>query len=358
MAVTAGKDDEDVPHVTVPLWERKGCQPNCAACPFAGPDGKPRHRPVLGEPPANGVAPRAVLVGEGPGHDEVQKGRPFVGKTGQWLDARLTESGHTRGLFWVGNATACQPPKGLKNDHNMGAATAACRPLFLAQYRPVSKLPVLAMGKWAGAAVNDGKPISVETGRGFIRQNLLLTWHPTYAAFYNPWKAGEFVNDLERFKRLQDGTLERAPKLVIRPSVKDVARLVSQAKKKYDGVVACDIETRAPDGEPDYFGKDPTRAALKTICLATPEFGIAHWWGSNMAVQRLFIKWLQDKTLLKVFHNGWFFDLRVLARYGIVPAPVRDTRDMRRAVSATSRLSLRYLASIYADFPAWKEDEK
>lgn len=350
-------DDGEVPSVEVPLWERPKCKPNCAACPFAT-NGSPPHRPVLGEAPVNNRAPQAVLIGEGPGHDEVQKQRPFVGKTGQWLDARLNETGHTRGLYLILNATACQPPRGMKNDHNMGAATAACRPLFLAQYNQYTRLPTLAMGKWAGAAANKGHPISVETGRGFIRDNLLLTWHPTYAAFYNPWKAGEFVNDLERFKRLLGGTLERPPELVIRPSVKDIARLVSQAKKRFDGVVAVDIETRAPDGQPDYLGKDPTRAELKTIAMGTPDLGVAYWWASDMAVQRVIIRWLTDKTLLKVFHNGWFFDLRVLARKGIVPFPVRDTRDMRRAVSATSRLSLRYLASIYADFPPWKEDEK
>ncbi len=346
-----GGDDVEVPTRPANLWEREGCKPNCEACPFANL-GQPRHKPVLMEGPPNGKEPMAVLVGEGPGSEEVEKGRPFVGRTGQWLDARLQENDLNRTRMVVLNATACQPPRGLKNDTNMGAATAACRPLFLAQFAKFNKLPILAMGKWAGAAVNAGHPISVETGRGFIRDNLLLTWHPTYAAFYNPWKAGEFVNDLQRFKRLIDGSLERPPEVVIRPTVQDIKRLSREP------VLGCDIETRAPAGKPDYWGKDPTRAELKTIAFGTRTKGYAYWWGSNLAVQRSIVALLTNQKVVKVFHNGYFFDLRVLRRYGIEPYPVRDTRDERRAVSATSRLSLRFLTSIYCDFAPWKEDEK
>jgi DNA polymerase len=324
--------------------------PDCAHCPFSK-DGKPGNKPVMAERCAH---PVGVLVGEGPGSDEVDKGRPFVGRTGQWLDARLTENGLDRNKLVVMNATACMPPKGLKSDQNMGHAAKACLPWFAAAYAPYKDLPVLAMGKWAGAAANGGKAITVETGRGFIRKNLLVTWHPTYAAFYNPWKAGEFVNDLQRFKRLIDGTLEQPPEVVIRPTVRDIENLVKQS----GGVIACDIETRAPAGQPSHLGKDPTRAELRTIAIGTPTRGVAYWWGSDLKVQRAVTAALEDPKTLKVFHNGYFFDLRVLRRYGVVPAPVIDTRDMRRAVSATSRLSLRYLTSLYSDFAPWKEDEK
>lgn len=334
-------------------------KPDCAACPFRSDKGGPRHKPVLGAAPFHA---KAVLVGEGPGHQEVEEGTPFVGRTGQWLDQRLYAVGLDREDLAVLNATACEPPKGMKTDANMGAATHCCRPLFDEQYQPFKRLPVLAMGKWATQAVTGGRAIAVETGRGFVRDigpglgNLIVTWHPTYAAFHNPWKAGEFVTDLERFKRLIDGTLEAAPKTIIHPKVGDVARVMALAHKQ--GAVAVDIETRAGHERPAYEGKDPTRAELRTIALGTPDLGVAYWWGSDQSVQRVICAHLHDKTIVKVFHNGYFFDLRVLERYGIRPEPVMDTRDMRRAVSATSRLSLRFLASIYSDFAPWKEDEK
>ena len=66
---------------------------------------------------------------------------------------------------------------------------------------------------------------------------------------------------------------------------------------------------------------------------------------------------LLDAELVKVYHNGPWFDLRVLDRYGLNTANWEDTRDLRRAISSTSRLSLGYLGSLYCDIPAWKLDD-
>jgi hypothetical protein len=63
-----------------------------------------------------------------------------------------------------------------------------------------------------------------------------------------------------------------------------------------------------------------------------------------------------------VMQNGWWFDMRVLSRYGIKVNNMADTRDMRRAISVTSRLSLGYMGSLYLDIEDWKlkggDDEK
>lgn len=333
-------------------------RPDCVNCPFSK-DGQPQHKPVLGIRPPPGQC-SGVLVGEGPGAEEVSQDEPFVGKTGEWLKARLEESLLQYDDFAILNATACQPPRGMKTDTNMGQAAHACYRLFHWQWEPYAhaRKPMLAMGKWAGHAVNTGSTVTVDTGRGFVRTakwgQWLLTWHPTYAAFYNPWKAGEFINDVQRFRRLIHNTLEKPPKTIIRPTVQDLTQLIA----KSGGTIAVDIETRAPHGQPSHLGKDPTRADLRTIAFGTPNLGIAYWWGSDSEVQKYIIQQLQNPKLQKVFHNGWFFDLRVLQRYHIHTINVIDTRDMRRAVSATSRLSLRFLASVYSDFAPWKEDEK
>lgn len=67
---------------------------------------------------------------------------------------------------------------------------------------------------------------------------------------------------------------------------------------------------------------------------------------------------MSDASLAKVFHNGPWFDLRVMAREGIPVTNWQDTRDLRRALSATSRLSLRYLGSLYCDISNWKDEEE
>ena len=54
---------------------------------------------------------RLVFVGEGPGYDEDQCGRPFVGKAGQLL-TRIIENGMglTRDAVYICNVVKCRPP--------------------------------------------------------------------------------------------------------------------------------------------------------------------------------------------------------------------------------------------------------
>lgn len=61
---------------------------------------------VLGDWPA---CPQAVLVGEGPGQEEVMIGRPFVGRAGQRLDTLLREAGLDRLRLGVTNVAKGRP---------------------------------------------------------------------------------------------------------------------------------------------------------------------------------------------------------------------------------------------------------
>jgi len=321
----------------------------CGECPFAV-NGCPPHRPVRDEIPEK---PLGVLVGEGPGRDEAEVGRPFVGMTGQQLDEELVRAGLLRSRLAVLNATKCKPPLdagiGEKN-----AALRACRPHFDKVYGPLRHLPTLAMGKLAWVAI-DGKGGSVETARGFLRDRLIVTWHPTYAFFRNPWEWGNFAVDLARFARLIAGTVEKSAVLDTKPSVETIRRFGN-----FDWV-AVDIETRPVGDDQPWTGKDPTRARLRTVQLGRPMFGCAFPWNyRHRREAKAFTKLMANPKVLKVWCNGLWFDLRVLARFGVEVVNVADVRDMRRAVSTTSRLSLRYLTSIYSDFPPWKEngDEK
>lgn len=347
---------------------------NCKDCPFAK-NGQPPHKPVLGE--FNTTNPIAVLVGEGPGENEVRENRPFVGATGKELDIQLAKAGIPRHKTIILNATACRPPVG-KTDQMLGRATKCCSGLFKhilstsvasssmvpdrevfeqQSIVPKNRIPTLAMGKWAAYQVC-GKAQATETSRGFIREdNLLITYHPTYAFFRNPWVKGDFEIDLLRFRRLIDNKLQAPPIVVIKPTVQHLHILLESIKNN-NNKVAVDIETGpAKDDEDGYTGKDPTRATLKTIALGTDTYACAFKWPIHNGVWDIVSAILCDPDITKVFHNGYFFDLRVLSRYGIKVQNISDTREIRRALVATSGLSLRYLAQTYVDFPAWKEQE-
>lgn len=327
---------------------------DCANCPFAKNE-KPPHRPVLAAISPN---PIAVLIGEGPGHSEVESGVPFTGQTGERLDSILAREGIPRSKLILINAMACLPPPG-KSDSMLRAASKCCAPLFKKQFAPYAALPKLSMGKWATWAVL-GKAIKTDPSRGFVREgNLITTWHPTYAFFRNPWVLGDFQVDIAQFKKLIEGKLLPAPTIRINPNSEDVQLLVESINSTTPRFVGVDIETAPEKGGDSSTGKDPTRARIKTIGLGTATFAIAFKWPTGPDVWDDVCTIFADPTIIKVLHNGIFFDLRILSRFGIQLTNTTDTREMRRALVATSGLSLRYLGQTYrGEIGDWKQAEK
>ena len=75
----------------------------CRDCPL----GQSRTNAVPGEGPADA---RVMLIAEGPGKNEDQKGRPFVGKAGEFLDDLLAVAGFSRDEVYITNMIKCQAP--------------------------------------------------------------------------------------------------------------------------------------------------------------------------------------------------------------------------------------------------------
>lgn len=153
---------------------RQGIDPRdygarCSECPFAR-DGQP-NKPILGEGPTN---PVGIVVGEFPGRDEVDTGRPFTGPAAQVMDNILLDAGLARGRLFMVNATCCAPRSGEEKDFR--AAVAACRPALLKQLALFPETtPVLAAGKWAMVGLNGSeKKGGIAYARGFIRKEWVI----------------------------------------------------------------------------------------------------------------------------------------------------------------------------------------
>lgn len=172
----------------------------------------------------------------------------------------------------------------------------------------------------------------------------LITTYAPHNVFYSAvYEWGAFRADMQRFGRMVRGELVAGPtRLETHPTVQDVLDVTA------GGVVAVDIETD---------GIDPTACKLRTVGLGNTEWGLSHEWGANAEVEEAIFTLLAEGRVVKIFHNGPWFDIRVLERYGAVINNWVDTRDERRAVSSTSRLSLAYVTSLYDDAPPWKEGD-
>ncbi len=335
-----------------------GARPDCRACPYSV-DGKPPHKPVLCE--GNGDTAVGAVIGEGPSFEDVDQHRPFSGQGGRGLDDELTSASLPRAHLLVVLATACRAPPGTKNVERRAAARA-CAPLFegfvgAARRR---KIPALVLGSLASKSWS-GKELTVDDKRGFVRElengaKWILTWPPQWALFRAPYEAGNFANDVGRFGRMVRKKLERAPKVTIDVRLADIKRIASSPEP-----VAVDVETAPETPSEPWTGKDPRRALLRTIGLGTTGEGLSIEWFRLAKEERLLraiAALLADTRHMKLGHNYRWYDERVLNRYGLNTLNFRDTRDLRRAVSSVSRLSLRYLTSIYTDFPPWKESDE
>jgi uracil-DNA glycosylase len=73
----------------------------CKVCPLKG------SRYVPFEGPSHGEKPRLVIVGEGPGYSEQVMRRPFVGRSGKFLDATLEKVDISRSEIHVTNSHMC-----------------------------------------------------------------------------------------------------------------------------------------------------------------------------------------------------------------------------------------------------------
>lgn len=185
--------------------------------------------------------------------------------------------------------------------------------------------------------------------------SLIVAYHPTYAIFRNPYEHGAFSEDLARFARVIRKETRKPPRaLLTNPTRSQIRWLFTHS----GGRVAVDIETRPETRDTPWTGKDPTRAKLKAIGMGNTEVGMAFDCRKNHVILREECRrWFANPNVVKVCHNGPWFDHRVLRRYGMPIVRWEDTRDSRMATSPTSPLNLGYLASIFDDTNPWKQDE-
>ncbi len=163
----------EAPSAWASLEEIAAAVAACEKCPLH----TTRTRAVPGE-----GSPRARLmfVGEAPGADEDQQGRPFVGRAGQLLDKMIAAMGFARDEVFIANVLKCRPPG---NRDPQPQEVAACLPYLRAQLALVRPEIICSLGKHSAHALLGRKdPIGQLRGRFFDFRGtpLLPTFHPSY----------------------------------------------------------------------------------------------------------------------------------------------------------------------------------
>ncbi|MBH9552232.1 uracil-DNA glycosylase [Inhella gelatinilytica] len=130
---------------------------------------------------------RWLIVGEGPGEQEDLQGQPFVGPSGQLLDAILAALNLSRAPeagqdgVYIANAVKCRPPG---NRTPTPEELAACRPYLLRQIELLQPRIIVALGRVAVQSLL-GQEGALGSLRGRVHPGplgvpVVVSYHPSY----------------------------------------------------------------------------------------------------------------------------------------------------------------------------------
>ncbi|HEX9613759.1 MAG TPA: uracil-DNA glycosylase [Candidatus Bathyarchaeia archaeon] len=174
---------------------------------------KSRTNAVPGEGPYDA---RIMFVGEGPGQNEDEQGRPFVGAAGKFLTELLESIGMKRSNVFITNIVKCRPPN---NRAPRKPEIEACNPYLQSQIKLINPRIVCALGTPAittlmgdeySASRFHGKPLT----KGGV--TLLPMYHPA-ATLYDASLKETLFHDFQILKKLlenEEALHPDAPKLV------------------------------------------------------------------------------------------------------------------------------------------------
>jgi DNA polymerase len=127
-----------------------------------------------------------VLVGEGPGQNEDEQGRPFVGAAGGLLTELLRSIGWQREDVFITNVVKCRPPGNRDPEPD---EIAACAPYLARQLTVLDPAVVVTLGRFSlgtfmpgariGSAHGTSRPVDPASGAPAAQAYAL--YHPAAA---------------------------------------------------------------------------------------------------------------------------------------------------------------------------------
>jgi uracil-DNA glycosylase family 4 len=139
---------------------------------------------------------KLVFVGEGPGYEEDQQGRPFVGAAGQLLTKIIQAIGLSREQVYICNIVKSRPPG---NRTPLPDEIEACAPFVERQIAAIKPDFICALGAVAAQRIlRTTQPISRLRGRlhDYHGMKVLPTYHPAYL-LRNPDKKRDVWEDMK-----------------------------------------------------------------------------------------------------------------------------------------------------------------
>jgi uracil-DNA glycosylase len=141
-----------------------------------------------------------VFIGEAPGKNEDEQGKPFVGAAGKFLNEMLAGIGLKREDVYITNIVKYRPPN---NRDPLAEEKAAFLPFLRSQLDVIKPKLVVTLGRHSMDSLLPGLQISKVHGqpKRYTGQVYLPLFHPA-AALYNGGMRQTLIEDFERIPKV------------------------------------------------------------------------------------------------------------------------------------------------------------
>ncbi len=164
--------------------------------------------PGEGDPEAD-----ILLIGEGPGKNEDQQGRPFVGAAGKFLEELLASVNLTREQVFIANVVKCRPPG---NRDPLPEEVKTCWSFLERQLQIIQPKVIVTLGRHSLQRFFPGYGITQYHGRALRRdfpplgkQAFFVCYHPA-AALYNGSLRETLLGDFKKLPKLLEALEEES----------------------------------------------------------------------------------------------------------------------------------------------------
>jgi len=149
----------------------------------------------------NAAAP-ILIIGEAPGEDEDNQGKPFVGLAGQLLTKMLSaiELDRNKDTF-ITNVLKCRPPQ---NRNPESSEIISCKPILEAQISTIKPRVILLLGRIAAHTVLNKSDSIAKLRLEMHDYNgipVIVTYHPAALLRYPEYKKAAW-EDLQKLQKL------------------------------------------------------------------------------------------------------------------------------------------------------------
>jgi len=146
-----------------------------------------------------------MFIGEGPGKNEDEQGRPFVGAAGKFLTELIESIKMTRQEVYIANVVKCRPPN---NRDPLPDEVETCWPWLKLQLTLIKPKVVVLLGRHSLARFIPSARISADHGRA-LRKKIddldKIVFFPCYhpaAALYNGGLRSTLMKDFKKIPKV------------------------------------------------------------------------------------------------------------------------------------------------------------